>query len=78
MIAWAFSFAVITGAAAAGLAPFALLALPLPLPDEPCWSSPALLGISAWQMTEGQIVQPLYKGAANLATFLRLDFHPPC
>lgn len=47
MMAWAFSFAVMAGAAAAGLTPLALLALPLP--DEPCCASPALRGISAQQ-----------------------------
>ena len=47
MMAWAFSFAVIAGAAAAGLTPFALLGLPLP--DESCWPPPALRGISAKQ-----------------------------
>ena len=50
MIAWAFSFAVIAGAAAAGLTPLALLVLPLP--DESCWLSPALRGISAEQMRD--------------------------
>ena len=49
MIAWAFSFAVIAGAAAAGLTPFVLLVLPLP--DGSCWLSPALRGISAQQTT---------------------------
>ena len=47
MMACARSFAVMAGAAAAGLARAPLLAEPLPLPEVPCCPSEALFGTSA-------------------------------